>query len=305
MMHSSFEPDTLFLVFEEDWRISIGEALPPRETVPDDAPGFVVSGLRPLGRNYYIPTAGSYPSKQEHGTVAADLVSIVTKASRANHGDVVWMTWQPGQGEVKKGSTKIKSGAMLIAVSVRGAKTLARAMETKVIKKEHFDLALLSFLKDEGNNFACYVYPPLGNYSSHVSGCEDEYAAEARPSCWDTKWVCQGTRRGDDPSKRDKWLAVPVHKGDAKWVTKFDLDKEYESLEWKTHWSVPGVGRPDKRKHFKPPEVPTSELDEALSRVLRDVVPPSTDCTLVFNSTIFGEKVHIQSFGPCCKFYET
>jgi len=303
MMHSSFEPDTLFLVFEEDWRITPGPALPPREAVPEDAPGFVVSGLRPVGRNYYIPTAGSYPSKQEHGTVVGDLVSIATKASRANHGDVVWMTWQPGQGEVARGSTKIRSGAMLIALSVRGAKTLAGAME-KIIKKDHFDLALLQFLKDEGNNFACYVYPPLGNDSSHVSGCEEDYAAAARPSCWTTKWVCPGTRRKDDPSKRDKWLAVPVHKGQAKWLTKYDLDKECESLEWKSNWSVPGVGRPDKRKDFKPPDVPTTELDEALSRVLRDVVPAATDCTLVFNSIISGEAVHIQSFGSWCTFHK-
>ena len=304
MLQECFEPDALFLIFEEDWGITNDNVEPPPEQPGGNAPGFMVAGLRPVGRNYYVPTAGAYPSKQEHGTVVGDLVSIITKATRANHGDLVWMTWQPGQGEVPKGSTKIKSGAMLIALSVRGAKTLAEAMDKKIIKREHFDVALLRFLKDESKDFGCYVYPPLGNYSQHVSGCEETYSVTARPSCWTTRWVCPGTRRKDDPSKRDKWLVVPTKKGDSKWLTKFDLDKEYDSLDWRTLWSVPFVGRPDRRKDFVPPADPASAIDGHLAKVLRDVRASGMDSTLVLILWPSGEALHIPPFSLVTPFLQ-
>ena len=282
MMHPSLEPDTLFLVFEEDWRISSEEAVPQTVDVPADAPGFKVHGSRPIGRHHYIPYAGSYPSKQEHGTVVGDLVSIVIKASRADHGDLVWMTWQPGQGDVKRGVTKIKSGAMLIALSVRGAKTISQAMENSSIKKDHFDIGLLRYLEMEGSRFSSYVFPPLGNYSAHVSGCEPHFAVNARPSCWDAKWVCPGTRREDDPQHRDKYLAAITKKGEPKWLGKFDLEREYGALEWVTHWSVPGVVRPDRKKDSVAPALMDTALDADLTRVLREVLPARTDRILVF-----------------------
>ena len=247
MLHPSFEPDTLFLIFEEDWRLEKPSTFDIEDEGAGKLYGVVLQGTKPVGSNYYIPTAKDSASKSEHGSVVGDLVSVVTKAARLHHGDLVWMTWQPGQGEVKKGSTKIRSGAMLISLSMNGAKALSSAIESGMMPVDHWDQVLLRYLYEKAPNFASYVLPPIGNYCEHVSGCEPEFSESPRPTCWDTKWVCPGTRRSEDPQKRDKWLVVMAKKGQGTWLSKFDLEKDYDALEWKTFWSVPDSIRPDRR----------------------------------------------------------
>ena len=52
---------------------------------------------------------------------------------------------------------------------------------------------------------ACYIYPPIGNYTTHVSGCDLKFAKGAgRPNCWQDRWTCPGTIIEDDPQKRQK-----------------------------------------------------------------------------------------------------
>ena len=285
MLHPSFEPDTLFLVFEEDWRLERDAPAPPSEDATESAGshGFLLRGTRPEGRSHFVPTAGADKVSSDSQNVANDLVSFVTRAARSEHGDIVWMTWQPGQGDVKSGVTKIKSGAMLLAFSVKGADVASEAIRTNKITANHFDIELHRFVLEHGSKLFSYVFPPLGNYSSHVSGCEPEYRDTARPSCWDTKWVCPGTRRSQDTQKRDKYLAFPKKKGNPDWLSLIDLDKEYDDLAWKSFWDVPDSVRPDLRgkKRAAPGSASSSQLPGAFEF---PVLEPALDKRLVFGS---------------------
>lgn len=248
MLQSSFEPDTLFLVFEEDWRLEDDKPAENLSVVAAGSPGFFVRGSHPVGASRYMSSAGVDAKSPEQHSTAADLVALANKASRLGHGDIVWMTWQPGQGEVKKGITKIKSGAMLLSFTVAGARLVSDAISKKQIACTHFDLQLLKFVMEHGRQKFSYIFPPIGNYSMHVSGCEKMYAEEPRPSCWTAKWVCPGTRRGQDPQKRGKYICFPKKTGNPDWLSLVDLEKEFDSLCWKSLWDVPGVARPDCRK---------------------------------------------------------
>ena len=72
----------------------------------------------------------------------------------------------------------------------------------------HFDLALRRFLQNKENNAkvgACYIFPPIGNYTMHQSGCDPQFAKGAgRPNCWRENWCCPGTKMSEDPQKRSK-----------------------------------------------------------------------------------------------------
>lgn len=281
MQHPSFEEDTLFLVFEEDWRLEADDQPRSETTAPAGSHGFFCRGTRPEGRSHYVPRAGMDKDSTSQENVANDLVSFVTQASRCSHGDIVWMTWQPGQGEVKKGITKIKSGAMLLALSVKGAGVVSEAIRTKKIDTYHFDLELLKFVMAHGSKVFSYVFPPLGNYSSHISGCETEYKETPRPSCWDAKWVCPGTRRQQDPQKRDKYLAFPKKSGNPDWLSLVDLEKDYEKLCWKSFWSVPDLPRPDQRRKVSSSADRASSSHEPAASERLDA-QPTKDVRLVF-----------------------
>ena len=56
-----------------------------------------------------------------------------------------------------------------------------------------------------------YVFPPIGNYVSHVSGCEQGLGV--RPASWQHTWVQEGTRRDVSQEGRrrgsvDRWLVA-------------------------------------------------------------------------------------------------
>lgn len=105
----------------------------------------------------------------------------------------------------------------------------------------HWDVSLKELLiSDSGDGVgASYVIPPIGNYATHASGIEKSMAGEnTRPSCWQERWCCPGTRKEQDPQRRDKWLAGPTRKGQPQWLTKFDPSDE--SLVWKSYWAGPG-----------------------------------------------------------------
>lgn len=253
MQQEIFAPDTLFFVFEEDWRLFDDQLLDlpteprrpeaGRKLVRNPVSDVVSSGV------YVEPRSSSHGSFPEWGNFwIEDIVSFVTAAHRHGKGDITWLTWQPGQDDKSvKRAQSIRSGAMLIAVSKQGADRLAEGFRSGGIYRGHFDCALLHWLmeKDFGESFSSYLVPPLGNYKSHISGCEKSYSTTPRPSCWTTRWVCPGTRREHDPERRDKWLAWHTKKGDPKWIAKVDLDRDFDNLKWMSFWAVDGRDRPD------------------------------------------------------------
>lgn len=252
MLSANFPEDTLFICIEEDWRLSDEEEhdpWPEPTAGQGETPSFAKSADGSYhGAHYFEPRKSTHGRTSENSKVLEDIVSICTKASRFGKGEIVWLCWQPAQDDksvTRKAS--IRSGAMMIAVDVFGARRLSAAFSGGALRRHHFDCSLLNWLKkdDQGQEFSCYLYPPLGNYKQHISGCEKNFSSKPRPSCWDTQWVCPGTRRADDPKKRDKWLACHTTEGHPKWLGKVDLEKEFDDLEWRLFWEVPGQLRPD------------------------------------------------------------
>ena len=142
---------------------------------------------------------------------------ISIAAHREDAGDIIWGCWQPGLAGTTIGDVRrINSGAMLIMMNPRGADTIAKQIAQDAsdpkgpMQPWHFDLALKSFLEKPKNNRAgkaCYVFPPIGNYTQHVSGCDPKFSKGAgRPNCWSESWACPGTTVDEDPQKRPKRL---------------------------------------------------------------------------------------------------
>ena len=198
---------------------------------------------------------------------AVDLVHLATMAHRNKVGSLIWACWQPGgAGSNPKRSTTIKSGAMLLMLDRRMAETLAQNMQVRrddgtidprtkrrPMKPYHFDLELKKFLLEGLTSPTgekepwpyCYVYPPIGNYTTHGSGCDPlSYGEEkgGRPACWDEKWCCAGTRRSHDVKLRDKYLCQLTAKGQPKWIAKVDVEETHEWNNWRSCWI--GDGEP-------------------------------------------------------------
>jgi hypothetical protein len=251
MLQEQLEDDILYLVFEEDWRLFPEEG--SRSAVPAYGGQSTIQrhgGTGFLhGRMYHVPTR--YPAEVEaldsrkDITIVDDLVSMVTAARRHGGGDLVWMTWQPGQGNKVKRTQSICSGSMLLALTKAGARRVLQGMKDTSIPKDHFDISLLWFLQEHGRGWASYILPPVGNYKSHVSGTEPSFTKEERPDCWQTPWVCPGTRTGHDDKKRVKWVCFFKKRGTPDYLGKFDIEADCEKLWWLTFWAVPDKLRPD------------------------------------------------------------
>ena len=81
----------------------------------------------------------------------------------------------------------------------------------------HFDVALRSALQRPPADWywcqASFVYPSIGHYCEHVSGCEEGLGW--RSSEWDRAW-CQGGTRKDpsDPTQQHRTLHKFSEKSD-------------------------------------------------------------------------------------------
>ena len=110
------------------------------------------------------------------------------------------------------------------------------------IQMRHWDLALLAWLEVPANSArlpASYVYPCIGHYKGHVSGCEEGLGW--RPPSWLSPWVQEGTRAGGTPlADRQRWLMEFQAKG---------LRSVREvHLRWKTLSRQPTGGGKGRRK---------------------------------------------------------
>ena len=138
-----------------------------------------------------------------------DLMRIATMCSREGWGNIIWVSWVPKK---KKRVTYIGHGSALILLTKDGMKAVKAAMERKVLKKDHIDLKLQEWLftEDEAKRaMACYLYPPIGSFTEHESGCDPKNYGEGktRPSGFfsDDK-PCHGCRVEGDKYWREKWM---------------------------------------------------------------------------------------------------
>jgi hypothetical protein len=272
MVNNMWEKDTLFLLFEEDFRFDphdmepqvahtekgLVEVVGDQSTLPMPAAavgdGEVAAKPpnRGQGRWYELPRLESdHSAFVSADTKLHDIMKYATQAHRSRVGDVVWMCWQPGGAGSKPRRTESpSSGSMFIMMTVNGAQLVKGAMDSGLLPMGHFDLKLLSWMQNlPPNELRCsYLLPPMGNYTEHVSGCEKAFAADGsvRRSCWAESWCCQGTRKREDDKHRDKWFCAFTKTGHALQVSQMpDLDiLAVDALQWRTFWDVPGVPRP-------------------------------------------------------------
>ena len=276
MCSRRFPEDTLFLVFEEDWRLrpepparvqqpgaasaaasSSGAASSSAAPYsghgdcsgsPQHEQGEQAVSKRPRGKKLELPHRAGFQQWQDVGGGDLNgLVSIANEAHRAGCGDLVWFTWQPhGAGDSKNCHRRQspRSGAMLIGLSQTGAKQLLEACRANQLPPGHWDVVLLRYLYKAAMR-SCYVYPPVGNYATHISGCERSMGAGTggRPSCWDEAFACPGTTVEEDPQRRPKWFGRFQASGPA--VQLAACEPPAAGTPWRTFWGRRGEPRPD------------------------------------------------------------
>ena len=184
-------------------------------------------------------------------------------AHRLGRGNIVWACWQPGLAGVEIGDRmRVNSGAMFIMMTPAGAKIIMRQIHDDENSKKgpmrpwHYDLALKGFLCDPQINEyarACYIFPPVGNYTQHTSGCDPNFSTgSGRPNCWGEDWCCPGTTVQEDPQRRPKifmtWDGDHGHRELGSAV----VDEEVAGhLEWHSWWAGAGPAptyRPDEER---------------------------------------------------------
>ena len=127
----------------------------------------------------------------------ADLVRIATLASRNKMGELIWFGWCSKSSKKK---SLIGHGSHGIMLTKTGAMAVHDAMTSGRVPRGDIDLVLLPWLREENvarTVGACYIYPSLGSFWEHVSGCGPvTYGGRSRRAPF---WLRQGR-----PSSRDE-----------------------------------------------------------------------------------------------------
>ena len=133
---------------------------------------------------------------------------IATMCHRKQMGHLIWVSWVPAKAK----ASRIGHGSQCLMVSKGGAFAIHKAKESGKLKKGHIDLALKDWLLMDGEAEAaeaCYIYPPIGNYTEHASECDPKQFGgdKIRPSGFDSgENPCHGTRLSGDPRSRAKFM---------------------------------------------------------------------------------------------------
>lgn len=315
ILDSRLPEDTLFMILEEDFRfwppyqdgveeyerraahaVKLGPQVPegrgwdqhPRYLEPT-AEG---RGHEGKGKGWTPPVATSYHKRIPKAEVGpeqgpdwglqqevADMIRLATFCHRQKRGQIIWASYNcfDWSGE------KVGFGSQFMMLGKQGARDIAHAImnEPTAIQANHVDLFFKHWLRQsialqKRVNF-CLVYPPVGNYSEHVSACEFQKDKKKpkpnhRKPKWEELWCCPGTRVQDDyihssnPEYcfRDKfiggikqngwsgfWQPLPpdhkLHSDEYLWLS--FPDSEFEpapigngSLAWLSHGAAQGKG---------------------------------------------------------------
>lgn len=145
----------------------------------------------PADIEFLLRTGKTFKKRVEHlDSAVVDLVKLGIIASRRGVGDFVWYSWCSGRRAQHPGH-----GSTLVGLSVNAARRLRSLMTTMPV--EHFDLELLRALcsPDNAGLKASYVWPSIGHFATHLSGCEGTNFL--RKNEWKNKNIQQGTRGPD------------------------------------------------------------------------------------------------------------
>ncbi len=254
-----FPADTLFLVFEEDFRFERpAEEFKSREAlkasraklptcVDIDLPRTLDELPPPEQQrleHHVFQNIRKQPAKTWDAGLSEyllDCVRLATAAHREKRGDIMWCGWVPGgPGSKPSRSCSIAFGSHFLMVSKTGMLQLGADFLTHESLKSpgHIDLVLKHYLiqcsKDIGGS---YFWPAIGNYTAHVSGCSKEHFDSVRPNGWDDKWTRQGTRKAHDLEGRQTWLCGWQKKGGVEWLKELCIESgDYD--EWRTFWGL-------------------------------------------------------------------
>ena len=226
-----------------------------------------------VGTWYQVPTKAKSSDFDRPTKPLRDLVKMSILAHREQRGDIIWACWQPGgAGVAIKDIRRINSGAMLIMVTPDGADKIGAQLNKgpgEGMQPSHFDLALKQWLCKASRNEeakACYVFPPVGNYTTHISGCDTKHFGEGtsgRPNCWSEQWCCEGTTSDEDPQRRPKRFLC--WNGDSNYadIGSADVDESIAGkLEWRSFWQGAGAAPsllPEEQRRPGAPGGKTSE----------------------------------------------
>ena len=251
--------DCLFLVFEEDFRfeqpageIETEEAYRASRSLLQDYKQLALDsleGIRPPPPESTRPTSHQYGNMNNQpkevwtrglSQYLEDMVRYATACHRQNVGDVIWCGWVPGgPGSNPKRKASIGFGSHFLMVSKRGFATLRRDFvhHEHLRTPTHIDLALKKWMIETWRDSrACYLWPAIGNYTAHISGCSKEYMTTVRPSGWGDKWTRQGTRKSHDPKGRTTWITGFSATGGPEWLSSVDVETDVALDRWITEW---------------------------------------------------------------------
>ena len=165
----------------------------------------------------------------------SDLVRIVTTAHRQGFGNLVWLSWC---GTYKRRATPSHGSTLLALNRFAAHRLLDKIMDSKPM---HFDVWLRDVLihdnmADSLNIGASYVWPSIGSYDEHLSGCDPKNAGKdgIRSSDWEASWTQAGVRpTARENQDKERWIAKFKKEGAPGWLVKVDFTPRRE-LCWLT-----------------------------------------------------------------------
>ena len=172
-------------------------------------------------QHHYTPVRGrtdqDVPNDGMSSNVA-DIIRMATMCHRQKMGDLIWYGWASQTAL----PSWLSHGSTAIGLTKKGAREISAAMDEGRVERGHIDLVLLSWLQTPGEAAAaqaCYIYPSVGAFFEHPSGCDPHNFGEAqggRPAGWGTKSASKGTRvKHDDDKGHMGEICFAVEGGDA------------------------------------------------------------------------------------------
>ena len=287
MMDEYWDADTVFFVFEDDFRFDNDPPVPvshmdayAQETMSTGSTSAFTprnvevskSQQRVKGQWFEIPTRT--PAEGGRRRID-DLMHYMIQAYQKGCGNIVWMSWQPGEaGGKPKRTFAPSSGSLLWGITPAGARSICDAMKRGDVPPGHIDIQLKHWLCRVCHDVkACCIVPPIGNYRTAVSGTESATKKQkqdwVREACWNDSWCCPGTTKSEDPQKRSKFLVWLTAKGPPSYHHELRDPEADPDLKWHTYELRPEpLGEPAASEDEDKPE-PDAEPEG-----LQDQGPP-------------------------------
>jgi len=249
MLDSQFSEDTVFLVFEEDWRMFAGFPEILEQLRSEDVEEVASAHADHSGntssqhqeeevfnmKNVPMPAKG----RAKPNRFLMDMVAAVNTARRYQVGDFVWLSWMCERKVTAQWPARPAYGSTLVSVSKAGARFLHQEMlSDKNTAETHIDVwmskkmyHLASLHPSQQAIGASFARPTYGAFDAHASGCQPNIGV--RQTQWHVQHVQQGTRPDDDAKgltrKIVKW---PRYNDTADKEQTFDVNLSCSATGW-------------------------------------------------------------------------